>query len=216
MPDLRFTVQKAEPVLFAAAPLLAFQIGVANTPADEVIHSVVLRCQIQIEATRRQYGGPDQERLRELFGESARWGQTLRNLLWTHANAVVTPFSGSTNVDLHVPCSFDFNIAATKYFHGLTGGEIPLCLMFSGTVFYADSDGALRVAPIPWDKEAHFRLPLEVWKEMMDLYYPNTAWLCLRRDVFDRLQEYKTRNTIPTWEQTMEQLLGSDGKAVHA
>ena len=42
---------------------------------------------------------------------------------------------------------------------------------------------------------------------MMDIYYPNTAWLCLRRDVFERLHQYKVENAIPTWEQTFESLL---------
>jgi hypothetical protein len=121
----------------------------------------------------------------------------------------VPQFAGSTNVDLQVHCTFDFNVAATKYFHGLSDGEIPLCFMFSGTVFHEDAAGAMRVAPISWDKEARFRLPLKIWKEMMDLYYPNSAWLCLRRDVFERLQQYKIQCGIPTWEETMETILAS-------
>jgi hypothetical protein len=79
--------------------------------------------------------------------------------------------------------------------------------MFSGTVFYADAEGSLRVAPISWDKEARFRLPLKIWQEMMDLYDPNTAWLNLRRDVFERLHEYKVRNGIPSWEEAIEKIL---------
>ena len=47
-------------------------------------------------------------------------------------------------------------------------------------------------------KEAKFRLPQKVWRELIDSYYPNTAWLCLRRDVFDRLNQYKMRRGIPT------------------
>ena len=73
---------------------------------------------------------------------------------------------------MHVPCTFDFNVAATKYFNGLADGDIPLCLMFSGTVFYEDAEGSLRVAPISWDKETRFRLPLKIWQDMMDMYYP--------------------------------------------
>ena len=94
-----------------------------------------MRCQIQLEVTRRRYTAEDQEKLRDLFGEPDRWGQTLRNLLWTHVNVNVPPFQETTVVDLPVPCTFDFNVAATKYFHGLGDGEVPLCLMFSGTVF---------------------------------------------------------------------------------
>ena len=41
----------------------------------------------------------------------------------------------------------------------------------------------------------------------MDVYYPNTSWIQLRRDVFDRLYEYKMRHGIPTWEQAVERML---------
>ena len=214
MPDLTITVDKAEVVSFAAAPTLAFKLRVANADPDEKIHTVVLRCQIQIEVTRRRYTALDQERLRDLFGEPERWGQTLRNLLWTNTSAVIPQFTGITSVDLQVPCSFDFSVATTKYFDGLADGDIPVCLMFSGTIFYADPAGALRVAPISWDKETRFRLPLKVWKDMMDAYYPNSAWLCVRRDVFDQLFQYKVRHGIPTWEQTIERILSEVEEAI--
>jgi hypothetical protein len=209
MPDLGITVEKAEVVPFAASPTLAFKLRVANADPVETIHTVVLRCQIQIEVTRRRYTAQDQEHLRDLFGGPERWSQTLRNLLWTNTSAVVPQFTGATTVDLQVPCTFDFSVATTKYFNGLAEGEIPLCLMFSGTVFYADPAGALLVAPISWEKETRFRLPLKVWKDMMDAYYPNSAWLCLRRDVFEDLHGFKIEHGIPTWEQAFERLLAS-------
>lgn len=209
MPDLNITVEKAEVVPFAAAPTLAFKLRVENTNRTEVIHTVVLRCQIQIEAARRKYSPSDQENLRDLFGEPERWGQTLRNLLWTNTSVVIPEFTGLTTVALQVPCSFDFSIATTKYFNGLADGEIPVCLMFSGTVFYAGTEGALRVAPISWEKETKFRMPLQIWKDMMDSYYPNSAWLCLRRDVFENLHHFKIEQGIPSWEQVFEIMLAS-------
>jgi hypothetical protein len=209
MPDLTITVENASAVPFAASPVIAFRLRVANSDPDEPIHTVVLRSQIQIEVTRRRYTAEDQEHLRDLFGEPARWGQTLRNLLWTNVSTVVPQFSGLTTVDLQAPCTFDFSVATTKYFNGLSHGDIPLCLMFSGTVFYADPRGALQAAPISWVKETRFRLPVRVWKEMMDRYYPNIAWLCLRRDVFDELHRFKVEQGMPTWEQTLEFLLAA-------
>jgi len=207
MPDLAIAVEKVEVVPFAASPTLAFKLRVTNENPSEVIHTVVLRSQIQIEVTRRRYTPHEQERLRDLFGEPERWGQTLKKLLWTNTSTVAPQFTGATTVDLPVPCTFDFSVATTKYFDGLTDGDIPIFLMFSGTVFYADPDGGLRIAPISWDKETKFRMPLAIWKDMMDRYYPNSAWLCLRRDVFEQLQEYKIRQGIPTWEQALEKLL---------
>jgi len=188
------------------------QLLVENADAEEAIQSVALRCQIKIEATRRKYDAGEQERLLDLFGEPERWSQTLRAMLWTHANVTVPPFQGSTLVDLPVQCTFDFNVAAAKYFAGLEGGEVPLNLMFSGTVFYDAGDSTLQVEQIPWDREAKYRLRVQVWKEMMDIYYPNSAWLCLRRDVFEKLSQYKTERGIPTWEQALESLMSADGK----
>jgi hypothetical protein len=194
-------------VPYAATPTLAFRLRITNAVPDEVIHTVALRCQIQLEVARRRYAPEEQERLLDLFGTPDRWGQTLRSLLWTHASVVVPQFTGSTTVSMQVPCTFDFNIAATKYFNGLADGDIPLLLMFSGTVFYDDSEGSMRVAPISWEKETKFRLPLKAWQDMMDLFYPNIAWLSLRRDVFELLHDYKVRHGIPSWEQTIEKVL---------
>lgn len=210
MPDLSFTVERAAAVSFAAAPTLAFKLRVTNGEAAAPIHTINLRCQIMIDPARRRYTGEEQERMLDLFGEPERWGQTLRPMLWTHANVVVPSFIASTTVDLPVPCTFDFNVAATKYFAGLADGEVPLNLLFSGTVFYEAPDGALQAMQIPWDRESRYRLPVAVWQQMMDIYYPNNAWLCLRRDVFDRLYRYKVRRGIPTWEQALESLLPRD------
>jgi hypothetical protein len=212
MPDLSFAIEGAEPVPYAASPLLALKVKVRNSNDQELIQSVILQAQVRIEATRRRYAPEEQSRLLDLFGEPERWSQTLHSMLWTHANVTVRPFSGETVVDLPLPCTFDFNIAATKYFDGLAEGDIPLCLLFSGTIFYEadspmDGESCLRIAQIPWKNEAHFRLPVAAWKKVIDHYYPNSAWLTLRRDVFDRLHEFKRQRGLATWEQAMEQLL---------
>ena len=209
MPDLSFQVEKAEAVPFAAAPLLHFKLRVGQRAEAVPIHAITLRCQIRIEPAKRRYGAGEGEGLRDLFDTPDRWGQTLRPMLWTHTNVVVGPFTDGVVVDLPVPCTFDFNVAATKYFYALEEGEVPLSLLFSGTVFHEVADTGLQVAQIPWDKETSFRLPVRVWKEMMEYYYPNSAWLCLRRDVFDRLYQYKSRLGLPTWEQALENLLAS-------
>jgi hypothetical protein len=89
----------------------------------------------------------------------------------------------------------------------LENGEVPLELLFSGTVFYESDEGAMQVAQISWNKESKYRLPVLAWQEMMNIYYPNSAWLCLRRDIFDRLYQHKVRNGHTTWEQALESLL---------
>jgi hypothetical protein len=210
MPDLGFAIQGAEVAKFSATPQINFKLRVSNADPSETIQSVALRGQVQIEVTRRRYRPEEQEKLRDLFGEPDRWSQTLRNLLWTHIHVNIPPFQGETMVDLPVPCTFDFNVGATKYFYGLEDGEVPLCVMFSGTVFYSPGGGHMQVAPISWDKESHFSLPIKVWREMMDTYYPGSAWICLRRDIFERVYDYKVRHGLPTWEKAFESMLESE------
>jgi hypothetical protein len=216
MPELQLTIESAEVVPFAAVPLLAFKVRIANSPSDEVIHTIALRAQIQIEVGRRKYDSNEQARLLDLFGEPDRWGQTLRTLLWTHASVIVPGFTGTALADIPVPCTFDFNVAATKYFHGVTSGDLPLCFQFSGTVFYMGAEGTLQVAPISWDKESKYRLPVKVWKDLMDAHYPNSAWLSLRRGSFERLQQFKTREGIPTWEEALDRALAGLPEAVRS
>ena len=214
MPELNFQIEGAKPVPYGASPLLAFELRVTNAGPEPAIHTVVLRAQIQIEVTRRRYTPEEQAKLLDLFGEPSRWGQTLKNLLWTNAIVIVPGFEKETIVQLQVPCTFDFNVGATKYFHGLSEGDLPLNFLFSGTVFYADGNEQLQVAPISWEKEAKFKLPLKTWKDLIDHYYPNSAWLYLRRDVFDRLYQYKVRHGIPSWEQVIERVLAGTEETV--
>ena len=214
MPDVTFTVAGAEAVTYAVSPLLNLKLRIQNSDPSQQIQNILLRCQIQIETVKRQYSPEEKARLFELYGEPERWGQTLKTLLWTHANATVPPFSDSIDVDLPLSCTFDFNVAVTKYLDGLEAGDLPLCLLFSGTIFYHDNAGALQIDQISWDKEASYRLPLSVWKEMMSHYYPNSAWLSVRKDIFDKLQDYKMRGAIPSWEQTFERLLAANADPI--
>jgi hypothetical protein len=213
MPDLEFRIEGAEPERFAAAPHLLFKLRITESlPAGASptpIHSIVLRCQVRIEPARRRYQVAEEPRLRDLFGTPERWGQTMRSLLWTHVGAVVPPFTGSGEMDLAVTCSYDFSLAATRYFDALEGGELPLCFLFSGTIFHEADDGALRVAQISWEKESTFRLPAATWRGLMDAYYPNTAWLCLRKDIFDRFDQYRSRRGLATPEMALERLLSA-------
>jgi uncharacterized protein DUF6084 len=206
MPDLDFAVEGAEMVTFAVAPTLALKLRLTDS-GEEPVHAVMLDCQVRIEAPRRRYVPAERERLGELFGDPSRWSQTLRSLLWTHASVNVPPFTGSVLVDLRLPCTYDFNVQVTKYFDSLEDGEVPLTLLFSGSIFFAAPGGALQVERVSWSKEAGYRLPVRVWRDVIDHYYPNTAWLNLHKDVFDRLAAYKARRGLPTWEQALEALL---------
>ncbi|GHO42586.1 DUF6084 family protein [Ktedonospora formicarum] len=214
MPDLNFAIVGAEAPTYAATPTLLFKLDISNTDDNEIIHSISLRCQIQIAVTKRHYSARAQARLLDVFGEPTRWGETLRNQLWTHTNVVVPQFSGNTLVDLPVPCTYDFNVVSAKYFDALEDGEIPLIFLFSGTIFYAGEQGQLQIEQVPWSKEATFQLPVSLWQEMIAHYYPNTAWIRMHKDIFDQLNAYKISHKLLTWDETLLQLLYSASKEI--
>ncbi|MFC4120594.1 DUF6084 family protein [Nonomuraea zeae] len=223
-PALRIEVRGVEPVAPAVVPALCFSLGVHASPGSAPgtaaphghdgeppeVRALTLTTQVRIDATARAYDEDARLRLKELFGPSETWDRNLSSLLWTQTVTHVPAFTGSTIAPVTVPCTYDFDVAATKYLHGLPDGEVPLRLLFTGTVFYLD-DGRLQAACLPWDTEAGFRMPVSVWKELMDRHFPRTAWIRLERDTFDRLYAHRTRHTLPGWDDAVRSLLETSG-----
>jgi hypothetical protein len=210
VPELSFAVEGAAPVEHAAVPTLRFGLRI-SAPEGRAIRSVLLDTQIQIASRRRRYDAAAEERLFELFGAPAGWGSTLRTLPWTRTTSVVPPFTGSTLVDVLVPCSYDLHVVASRYFDALQDGDVPLEFLFSGTVFADGPAGGLQATRISWESDAEFRFPVQVWKATMERYFGATAWLRLDKRAFDRLTAYKSRHALATWEDTVDALL--EGRA---
>jgi Family of unknown function (DUF6084) len=196
-----FSIQDGGVLPHSAVPTLRFQLRVES---DEHVRALSLNVQVRIAATQRTYSNAEEEALRELFGSPEQWGRSLQSLHWTNLAVQVPAFSGSTLVDLLVTCTYDLEVTAAKYLAGLDGGEAPLEFLFSGTAFYGEP---LQVRPIAWNAEAQYRLPVSVWREMMDRFFPNSAWVRLDRKTFGRLQAYRARNAYLNWDDTFEALL---------
>ncbi|MGH7073395.1 MAG: DUF6084 family protein [Stellaceae bacterium] len=207
MPDLAFTMLGVEAERYAVQPMLRFRLEVA---ASAPVENISLQCQFRIEPMRRGYGPFEHDTLSDLFGEAARWGETLKSFLWALVPATVPALGARTAFDVLVPCSFDFNLAATKYLHGIESGDVPLSILFSGSTFYRDAEDRLQIEQVSWSHAVSYRLPAAVWQAMMDRYYPNSAWLRLDRAVFDKLYRAKRRFGVPTFEQTLERLLAGE------
>jgi hypothetical protein len=201
VPEVSFTVCDAAPLEHAAVPTLRFALEVAS-PHD--VRSIVLDVQLQIAARRRAYDDTVHDRLFELFGPPDAWGTTLRTLPWTRMTVVVPPFEGRTVVDLHVPCSYDLEVVASRYFDALEDGAVPLEFLFAGTIFHG---APLQAARISWESEAEYALPVRVWKATMERHFRDTAWLRVRKDRFDRLVSYKSRRALASWEDVVDELL---------
>lgn len=209
MTELRFEVLEAVAERHAAVPTITLRTR-AEEADGERVHAAALRCQIRIEPQRRRYSEAEEDKLYELFGETPQWGSSLRPFTWTHVATTLGKFEGATEFDLAVECTYDFEVAAAKYLHALGDGEIPLILLFSGTVFTQGSSGFAAV-PLSWSTEASYRLPVAVWRATMDAFYPGSAFVRLRLDTLDDLQRFKARRGLPTWDQAFAQLLKEAG-----
>ncbi|HEV7516631.1 MAG TPA: DUF6084 family protein [Thermoanaerobaculia bacterium] len=209
MADLSFEIVGARPEPYAAVPTLVFALRITET-TGQPIHAIALRCQIQIQPNRRSHSSAEQAKLLEMFGKPGRWADTVKPFLWTHASLMVTGFTGAKTVDLPMTCTYDFEVTAAKYFEALDDGEIPLLVLFSGTIFTAGGGGAsFMVERVPWEKEAAFRLPVRLWREVMDRYFPGSAWIRLQRESLDALQRFKAEHALPTWDDALAALLAN-------
>lgn len=204
MIDLSFAVAGARADRYAASPQLVLRVQLKERSGAKVA-AIALRVQIMLEVHRRRYTEPESDLLEELFGDPSRYGDTLKPMLWTHASHMVPAFSGETEVDLAIPCSYDFEVAAHKYLASLEAGVIPLNLLFSGMVFVEGEGGAIPQF-VPWNCEARYALALEVWRESVDACFPNAAWIRVNRDVFDELRRFKIASGLPTWDAAVEYL----------
>jgi hypothetical protein len=209
---LSVDVLEATPERWAAAPTMRFRLQLTEDSGDPV-HAAALQCQIRIEPQRRHYTEDEQARLVDLFGVPAQWARARRPFPWVHQSLVVPSFTGVTEVDLLVPCTYDLEVVASKYFHALETGQVSLLLLFAGSLF-TRGDTGFSVHRISWDLEARHALPVSAWHEMMDHYFPASGWLRLDRDTLRELQRYKSRHGMTTWQETVRRLLDHDGEEV--
>lgn len=212
MTALHVEITGARVAQYAASPLLNLRLRISDESGRR-IDAIALRIQVQIDPRKRKYTSGEERKLVELFGEPSRWGETLRAVHWTHVTIMVPPFSGTTEVDIPIPCTYDFEIASSKYFDALEDGEAPLLLLFSGMLF-SKAESGFSAEMVPWHLECSYRMPARLWRDAMDHFFPNQAWIRIRKDTFDELYRFKTQHALLSWEETLAKLLESSGERV--
>ncbi|HEX7189153.1 MAG TPA: DUF6084 family protein [Actinomycetes bacterium] len=208
MTSLDFSVVDVFAERYAASPQLTARLRITEG-TDEVVHAIALRCQVRIEPQRRAYTADEESGLLDMFGSRERWFDTLKPFLWMQCTAMVQGFTGVTEVDLAMPCTYDFEVTWSKYLHALRDDTIPVVFLFSGTVFTRGSSG-FGVEQVPWDRESRYQIPVTVWRDMVDHYFPNTGWLRLSRETLDSLAYYKSVRGLTSYEAVVESLLGTE------
>ena len=207
MNDVTFAVVGIEPEAYAVTPVLNARLGIAQV-GDDPIHAIALRCQVRIEPMRRGYSDEEAAGLVDLFGPRDRWATTVHTFQWLQTAAMVQGFSGATQVNLPLECTYDFEVAAAKYLHALRDGSVPLLFLFSGTIFFQGARG-FAVQQVPWDREDRFEMPVSVWRDLIRQHYPNTGWLRMDRDTLDALAAYRSAHGLLSLDEAVTSLLAA-------
>jgi len=211
MADLVFGCTDVTAERYAATPTLTLSLAITERSGVRV-HAIALRCQIRIEPHRRRYSAAEAQRLHDLFGDPSRWAETVKPIQLATVTTMIPAFTGVTEADVQVPCTYDLEVASARYLQGLDDGTIPLLLLFSGTVFL-DTGQGYSVELVPWSAEASYRMPVSVWRELVDIHFPGSAWLRCSRETLDELSAYKAKRALPTWDATLGSLLAEAGLA---
>jgi hypothetical protein len=206
IPEPDFEVIGARMVRHAAAPMLALDLKVSE-PSGRPVYMIALTIQLMIDPARRRYDDATRAKLVELFGEPERWAMTTRSLVWCQLDVLVPAFTGSTVVTVPIQCSFDMELAAAKYLHSLPDGEAPLALHFNGTIYYPGDEGRLQMVLVPWTKSIDFRMPVSVWRNTVEHYYPKTGWVALHTETLEALQLAKLDRGLATLDACVRTLL---------
>jgi hypothetical protein len=202
-----FQVHDVTWVRDAAAPTLSFALGVTETSGREVF-TIALTAQINIDPARRRYDAEAREALVELFGAPERWAATTKSFVWAHVSTLVPSFTGETTFTLPVSCTYDLELAAAKYLYSVSDGEVPVSFHFTGSVLHRGDAGQLQVVLIPWTCSADWRMPVAVWREMMEHHYPNGGWVRLHAETLAALARRKARRGLPSYDACVADLLG--------
>ena len=207
-PAREFAVVGAAHVPFAAAPTMQFEV-IATEPTGAAIQSIALTAQVMIDPARRGYDAETRARLTELFGPPASWTPSTSGLPWARVTAAVPGFSGETRFSLEVPCTYDLEVAAAKYFYAVADGEVPLTFHFNGNVFFHDR-GRLQVMPISWTTSSQYRMPVAVWRAMIAEHYPGGGWIRVSDETLRTLHERRAARGLATLDACVAELLERD------
>lgn len=208
--ELDFTVLGVEPLAHSVVPTLRFHLHVTEPDARE-IYTIALSAQIHIDPARRAYDAETRERLVELFGAPERWGATTHSFQWAFVEKLVPSFCGSTTFAVEVPCTYDLEVAASKYFSSLPDGEVPLSFHFNGTVMYCGAEDRLQVVLVPWSCSTRYGMPADAWKRAIAAHYPNGGWIRLGDEALERLGRHKAERGLHSFDLTVLDLLEGRG-----
>lgn len=183
----------------------ALRLRVRLRAAGEPVDALALRVRVQIEPWRRRYTDAERELLADLSATTA--------LQWGEAAVMLGRFENETEFEVPLLCTYDLQVAASKYFTALEGGAVPVRLFFNGTIFRGAPNG-FTVEMLPWDLECAGEIPVATWQQAMDACFSGQGWIRIDRDAFDALRRYRASHNFPDWTATIQSLVPCQSKSI--
>jgi hypothetical protein len=206
VPEPEFEITGAAHIAFAAAPTMLFSASVSDRSGYE-IQSIALTVQVMIDPAKRGYDPETRARLAELFGPPASWAPSTSGLAWARVSTAVPGFTGMTPFGIEVPCTYDLEVAATKYFYAVRDRSVPLSFHFNGNVFFRGRGDRLQVVPVPWSATAQYRMPVARWRAMIAEHYPGGGWIRVDDETLDALNDRRGERGLATFDACIAELL---------
>ncbi len=202
MADLAFRVVGAAALEHAATPIVVIRAVVRSVAP---VRAVLLRCLVRIDVASRAYDAKETRDLEPVLGPADR--RVTAPLVWANLAANLPAFDGELGFDLELPCSLDLRTGAAAYLDALEGGDIPLTLFFSGTVFHGGEGGALTARPISGAAEVKTPLAVAVCREALVRHHGDATLLPVRREVLARLRRFAAERPTVTLDDAVARLL---------
>jgi Family of unknown function (DUF6084) len=211
VPAPEFAVTGAAHLPFAATPTMRFEAAVTE-PEGVAVQSIALTAQVMIDPARRGYDPETRERLAELFGPPSSWAPSTSGLAWARVAAAVPGFTGSATFAMEVPCTYDLEVAAAKYFYAVQDGLVPLSFHFNGNVFYRGDEPThpLMVVPVTWSSTAQYSMPIATWRAMIAEHYPGGGWIRVGDETLAALNDRRGARGLSSFDACVRELLELD------
>lgn len=208
-PDPEFTVVGARAEEYAASPTVVFSLRVRE-PSEREIYTIALSVRILVDPTGRSYNEEAREALFDLFGPAEHMAASMQSLVWGQVGVLAPSFTGEETFDVSVPCTYDLEVATSKYFASLPDGVAPLDFHFNGTILYSGEDDRLQIVHVPWRCTARYRMPVAVWRQAVDASFAQTGWIRLHDETLARLRRRQAERGAPSFDALVAELLGED------
>ncbi len=196
-PKISMEVEGLKPLLYSVAPSAVLQLRFFNRNSSMEIVSVIARLRVFVEYPLNVGGD---------------WPELVRELL-TYGQIMTQPFTEETLCEAYIPITAEMDAALLLRFSGRSVKKLPIVVTLEGFALYRNrGDGRVLYYMLPTDPplEARYILGFEDWSNIVRTFYgSDLIWIKIRRDVLERLEEYKRKKFYPSYSEMLDDIMNT-------